>query len=422
MSTVIGPDADWIRFDAVVATSRNQIALTSGELVDSWEKDGRRYFRYQARERILRYLPILSASYEVRKDRWGDVAIEVYYHPGHDFNVGRMIAIARTSLQVFSEKFGSYPYATLRIVEFPRYELSAEAFPGVIPLSEGYGFIARRKEGGVEELARVIAHEVAHQWWGMQTIGAGVEGEFFICETLAQHAALTVLRGEYGESALADYRKTKTDLYLRGRAREESAEVPLARTNFETPYVHYDKGLVVMSALRELMGERALDAAVRAFFQAAARRSAPFPVAEDFIRELFKEAPDGAREAVREMVEEIVLYDNRAKSAEAEEAGGGKYKVTLRFEAAKSRCDERGKETPASFRNEVEFAVFGELGETLFRGRRPVEAGSGAQEFVVDGPPARAGIDPFHLLIDRNPDDNVVAVVNGPRRSPRRTR
>ena len=219
MSTVIGPDADWIRYEAVVATSQNQIALTSGELVNTWEKNGRRYFRFEARERILRYLPFLSASYEVRKDRWGDVAVEVYYHPGHDFNVERMIAVAKASLRVFSEKFGPYPYGALRIVEFPRYELSGEAFPGVVPLSEGYGFIARRKGSGVEELARVIAHEVAHQWWGMQTIGAGVEGEFFICETLAQHAALTVLRGEYDEAALADYMKTKTDLYLRGRAR-----------------------------------------------------------------------------------------------------------------------------------------------------------------------------------------------------------
>jgi len=29
--------------------------------------------------------------------------------------------------------------------------------------------------------------------------------------------------------------------------------------------------------------------------------------------------------------------------------------------------------------------------------------------------PARAGIDPFHLLLDRNPDDNVVKVEIGAR-------
>jgi len=410
MSTIIGPDSDWIRFEAVLGTSKDQIALTAGELVETWEKDGRRYFRYEARGRILKYLPFLSASYKLQKDRWGDVAIEVYYHPGHDFNVGRMISAAKTSLRLFSEKFGPYPYGAVRIVEFPRYELSGEAFPEVVPLSEGYGFIARHKGAGVEELVRVIAHEVSHQWWGMQTIGAGVEGEFFICESLAQHSALMVLRGEYSEATLADYMKTRIDRYLRGRARESSAEKPLARTDFETSYVHYDKGMVVMNALRKIMGEGTLDAAVRSFFEKGALRTVPFPIAEEFIEELLKEAPDGARETVREMVEDIVLYDNRALGAEAEEFDGGKYKVDLRVEAVKNRCDESGKEMAAPFRNELEFGVFGERGEILYRGWRPVEAGPQVLEFIVDRPPAQAGIDPFHLLIDRNPNDNLVAV------------
>jgi hypothetical protein len=202
--------------------------------------------------------------------------------------------------------------------------------------------------------------------------------------------------------------ETRIDRYLRGRAREASAEMPLARTNYETAYVHYDKGLVVMNALREVMGKRALDAAVRSFFEKAAFRTAPFPTSEEFIEELLKAAPAGERETVREMLEDIVLYDNRALSAEAEEIEGGRYKVNLRIEAAKSRCDESGKERAAPFRDEVEFAVFGERGETLYRGRRPIEAGPQTLGIVVDRRPLRAGIDPFHLLIDKNPDDNVV--------------
>jgi len=242
-------------------------------------------------------------------------------------------------------------------------------------------------------------------------IGAGVEGEFFICETLAQHSALMVLRGGYSEATLADYMNTRIDRYLRGRARESSAEKPLARTNFETSYVHYDKGMVVMNALREIMGEEALNGAVRSFFEKAALRTVPFPIAEEFIDELLKAAPEATRDAIRETIEKIILYDNRALGAEAEEIEGGRYKVTLRVEAVKSRSDESGKETSAPFLNELEFAVFGEGGKILYRGRRPVEPGPQVLEFIVDSVPARAGIDPFHLLIDRNPDDNLAAVM-----------
>jgi ABC-2 type transport system permease protein len=90
------------------------------------------------------------------------------------------------------------------------------------------------------------------------------------------------------------------------------------------------------------------------------------------------------------------------------EIEGGKYKVSLRFEGVKHRCDESGKETPAPFRNEVEFVVFGQRGEILYRSRRPVAAGPQTLDFIVDRLPVWAGIDPFHLLIDRNPDDNIV--------------
>lgn len=51
--------------------------------------------------------------------------------------------------------------------------------------------------------------------------------------------------------------------------------------------------------------------------------------------------------------------------------------------------------------------VLGEGGKELFvekrRMTRPVET----LEIVVSGKPVRAGIDPFHELIDAHPDDNV---------------
>ena len=34
-------------------------------------------------------------------------------------------------------------------------------------------------------------------------------------------------------------------------------------------------------------------------------------------------------------------------------------------------------------------------------------------EMVVDQEPKKAGVDPFNKLIDRDPDDNLVAVVAG---------
>lgn len=47
---------------------------------------------------------------------------------------------------------------------------------------------------------------------------------------------------------------------------------------------------------------------------------------------------------------------------------------------------------------------------TLYRGKHRVTDGEQTISVTVDEAPARAGIDPYVLLIDRNTDDNVTAV------------
>jgi ABC-2 type transport system permease protein len=66
----------------------------------------------------------------------------------------------------------------------------------------------------------------------------------------------------------------------------------------------------------------------------------------------------------------------------------------------------------------IDFGVFGEKepkgpseGRLLALEKRHVEGPSGTFELVVDQEPIKAGIDPFNKLIDRDPDDNLTAVV-----------
>lgn len=40
---------------------------------------------------MLNFYAYQSARYEIRKDKWKDVNIEVYYQKGHEYNIDRMI-------------------------------------------------------------------------------------------------------------------------------------------------------------------------------------------------------------------------------------------------------------------------------------------------------------------------------------------
>jgi hypothetical protein len=147
----ISRDGDWIDFAITVGTSPDQIALAPGYLQREWTEEGRRYFRYEMDSPILNMYSVLSARYEVARDRWvpspgpgaatpGDasqpVVIEVYHHPGHEYNVARMIEAVKKSLDYYTREFGPYQHRQMRIVEFPRYQTFAQSFPNTVPYSE----------------------------------------------------------------------------------------------------------------------------------------------------------------------------------------------------------------------------------------------------------------------------------------------
>src|SRR5258706_6093860 len=98
----ISGEADWVHFAATVSTSPDQIAIAPGYLKREWTENGRRYFRYEMDSPIFDFFAFLSARYAVKRDHWNDVVIEIDYHPGHPYNVDRMIEAVKKSLDSFT--------------------------------------------------------------------------------------------------------------------------------------------------------------------------------------------------------------------------------------------------------------------------------------------------------------------------------
>ncbi len=187
-NTYISQSSDWVDVETVISTSADQIAVAPGSLLRKWETDGRRYFHYKVDHPSLNFYSFISADYEVAFRKWNDVDIEVYYHPEHKWNVDNMLRSIRRSLEYYTEHFGPYRHQQARIIEFPRVADFAQAFPGTMPYSEGIGFIADIKdEDDIDMVFYVVAHEMAHQWWAHQVIGANMQGATLLSETLAQY-------------------------------------------------------------------------------------------------------------------------------------------------------------------------------------------------------------------------------------------
>jgi ABC-2 type transport system permease protein len=379
-------------------------------------EDGRRYFHYAMDAPILNFYAFLSARYAIYRDSWNDVAIEIYYHPGHEYNLARMTDAVQKSLDYYTREFGPYQHRQVRILEFPRYASFAQAFPNTIPYSEAIGFIARvESDDDVDYPFYITAHEVAHQWWAHQVIGGNVQGATVLSETLSQYAALMVMEKEYGETQMKKFLKYELDRYLTGRAFERRRELPLLR-NEGQGYIHYQKGGLVMYALRDYLGEAPLNRALAAFLADNRFQQPPYTTSLELLEYLRAATPDSLQYVLTDMFEEITLYDNRAVEARTTRLPDGRWRVVIDIESRKLRVDSLGNEAEVAMNDLIDIGVFaapqaGEKeGRPLHLTKHRIAAGPQRIEVVVEAEPARAGIDPLHRLIDRMTRDNVVAV------------
>jgi ABC-2 type transport system permease protein len=404
----------------VISTSPDQIAIAPGSLVREWRENGRRYFQYQLDHPALYFCSFMSARYEVLRDQWNGVSLEVYYDRDHPWNVPRMMNSLKKSLTYYTTNFGPYYNKQARIIEFPRVARFAQAFAGTMPYSESIGFIANlNNPDDIDMVFYVVAHEMGHQWWAHQVVGANMQGATMLSESLAQYSALMVMEKEYGRDIMRKFLRYEMDNYLRSRGRERLKERPLLTVESQQGYIHYRKASVVLYDLRETIGEDKFDAALRKLIAEHAYTAPPYPTSWALVNALSEQTPPQYQYLIKDLLEEITLFSNRTLDATARKRADGKYDVTLTVETRKFKADPKGSETEVPLDDWIEIGAFAKpdkgrkYGRTLYRDRIHMNQTHGTYTFTVSELPDKAGVDPFNLLIDRVPDDNVKSVTLG---------
>ncbi|HXM13661.1 MAG TPA: M1 family aminopeptidase, partial [Candidatus Eremiobacteraceae bacterium] len=415
-------DSDWISYHTIVSTSGDQIAIAPGYLKREWTENGRHFYEYDmGPTHTLDFFSYLSGRYQVKQEKYKNINLQIFYTPGHEYDLDDMLQATRSGLDYYDKSFGPYQFDQFRIIEFPRYRAFAQSFPNTVPYSEGMGFIARmKKPDDIDFTYFVTAHELGHQWWGHQLIGAQVRGSNMMSETLAEYSALKVMEKKYGADNIHKYLKHELDAYLRGRAGEIRKEPPLVLVQRE-PYVWYQKGGLVMYTLADYIGEDKVNAALKKFLDeyhyanATDNQTAPYPDTRQFVAALREQTPPDMQYLITDMFESIVLYDNKALTAIATEMPDHKYKVVLEVQARKAKADENGNETPMPLNDYIDIGVFtGEKDheKPLSLKKEKLTQEHQTFEIIVDQKPTRAGIDPYNKLIDRTADDNTIDITS----------
>jgi ABC-2 type transport system permease protein len=409
--------SDWrgrekIALETIVGTDAGQIGVAPGELRRRWTENGRSYSHYVTDAPISNSYAIYSANYAVHRARWQDrstgsgqaVEIEVLHHPTHTANLERIVRSVQASLDYHTKHYGPYPHRQLRLVE---YRSSARgvgltSFPGLIEYSEGFALV--RPEADEREIDfpfAVMAHEMGHQWWGHQLVPARVEGAALLTESLAWYSALLTVEETLGRKhamRILDIMKAE---FL---APHQTREAPLLRASDRMD--GYRIGPFAMFALQEALGADRVNAALRNLLSKFDPNRPPFPTSLDLYAELRAAAPPSMPNLLKDLFDDNTYWDLRPRRVEAQPAGSGAYRVTLHVDAHKLKSNAEGKEKPAPMNDLIEVAVFDRAGNPIYR--KPHRIRSGEQTITVTVPraPGRAGVDPDHQLLDREPGNN----------------
>ncbi|MEW6368174.1 MAG: M1 family aminopeptidase [Acidobacteriota bacterium] len=402
------PNGSWIQFDAVLSTSPDQTAIAPGYLIREWSKNGRRFAHYKMDRPMLNFYSVQSSRYAVKRSEWNGITIEVFYHPEHPYNVDRMIEAIQRTLAYCTEAFGPYPNRQIRVVEFPGFKDYAQAFPNTLPCSESAGFTEDvRNPRTIDVVFFITAHETAHQWWGHQVEAAYAEGANMIVESVTQYSAFMVMEKTYGPERMSRFLRHELDRYLSGRGNERKGESPLIRVDSSQPYIFYSKGGLAMLALKEAVGEAALNRTLRAFLERWKYSEATYALSNDLYAALERGTPEQYRGLLHDLFQDIILYDLRTTGASAASNPNGTWVLRQEVKVRKIRADGLGKETDIPCKDEIELGVYGtDPHRPLVRERRTLEAGTHTLSYTLREKPLKAGIDPRHLLIDRVPSDN----------------
>jgi hypothetical protein len=257
----------------------------AGTRVDGGERDGSRW------ERRALAAPSAGFGFEVGKfslheRQAGHVRIRLALAPtpyrDQRQEADRLLGAAADSLGYFEKIFGPYPGDELTLVTTERPY--SQALLGFVTLSSlMVAENALLALLGFEDPRTVIAHEIAHQWWG-HMVGWESYRDQWLSEAMANYAAVLFARAQlagqlrFDIGPVAGWQQALTSTTEDGRPIESLGPLVLgvrltsSRGDGYSPIV-YRKGALVLDMLARYFGEPAFNQMLREVLRVTEHRS-----------------------------------------------------------------------------------------------------------------------------------------------------
>lgn len=197
----------------------------------------------------------LSENAQSKNTRYKDTTIS-YIGYKQDENNDYCLSVAKKAVKYFCETFGSYPYESLHVVKSPFIHGGME-YPNVVIISD---YITDEFD-----LAKVIVHEIAHQWW-YAVVGNNQVNEAWLDESLAEystvlffadHKEFDVTYEELVSESFANYTLFADISSSLSKKINTSMLLPVNEYNseYEYSYMIYVRGVLMFDSITQVVGQ-----------------------------------------------------------------------------------------------------------------------------------------------------------------------
>ncbi len=255
-------------------------AVSNGvPLVEDEPVEGGRRFHWRHDSRHALYLLSLVVDDSVCVvDERGPVPLYTYVPAGREGDAELIFDRVPQMMEYFAEATGlPYPYPRYGHVFLQNFVWGGMENTTLTSLTDAALIEGRHLEE--ENLERLIAHELAHQWFGDLIAPRGWP-ELWLNESFATYFEQLCMAALDGPDDFARRMMGERDSYL-GEARGRYAR-PIVTRNYVHPYVlfdrhAYEKGCLVLHTLRDQIGDAAWWQGLRAYVAACKGSAAETP-------------------------------------------------------------------------------------------------------------------------------------------------
>lgn len=253
-----------IEFDLFIITSKDQMAIANGRLIDVQKEEETQKWQFDMDHPMSSYLVAVAIGRFEKKELTSSskIPLELYYNPEDSLKIEPTYRYSKQIFDFLESEIGvAYPWGIykqvpLRDFLYAGMENTSATFFSEAFMVDSIGFNDRN-------YINVNAHELAHQWFG-NMVTAKADKDHWLQEGFATYYALLAEQEIFGEEYFY-WQLFQTAEQLKASSDEGKGESLLNPKASSLTF--YQKGAWALHILRELIGEKDFRAAIKNYLE-----------------------------------------------------------------------------------------------------------------------------------------------------------